>query len=655
MSKKIVIGLSTFLLLILLGTGIVLLTGNKEEKPITNGPSSSPSSQSGVKREAQKVVSVDTLQDQYDAIVVGTDPEGIAAAVSSARNGLKTLLVEPRERSLLGGLMTEGWLNSIDMNWDRTSSTLTGKAQDYFNKGIFSEWYKKTEGHSFDVITAANAFNSLVGAEANIDLYMKASAVEPITETEKQTKRVTGIMVTLEDGSRRQILSPAVIDATQDADVAAAAGAAFTIGREDLGDPQSRMAVTAVFRLKNMDDKAWKLIAKRLNGDGDSNTGVDQMSAWGYGNEMKDYEPLNKERAKMRGLNIGRQLDGTILINALQIFGVDGLSEASRQEGMQIAREEIPHVVEYLRQFEEFKHAEWDAIAPELYVRETRHLVGLYRLSVVDLLENADQWDRIAFGSYPADIQRTSPSDNGAVVVHPVKYAVPFRSIVPADVEGLLVTGRSASYDTLAHGSARVIPTGMAAAQAAGAAVKIARDYGLSFSEMVQSKERIAELQSLLQKQGMELAPYEVEKQPYMKHPAYPGLKAAVYTGIAIGSYGNEAFKLDNPSNAQRMVNQMLHIKRMYKTHFPGNPALAIKGLQEAAKLPLTLQQACLTIASSLDLEGVTEATAQQALQNKDILTKDTLGMIKNHEKLSDGEVYLLIKDTLQAVVGLTL
>lgn len=50
----------------------------------------------------------------------------------------------------------------------------------------------------------------------------------------------------------------------------------------------------------------------------------------------------------MRGLNIGRQLDDTILINALQIFGIDGLIEKSRREGLDIARQEIPHVVDYL-------------------------------------------------------------------------------------------------------------------------------------------------------------------------------------------------------------------------------------------------------------------------------------------------------------------
>lgn len=604
-------------------------------------------------RELKQVVSVEQLQDKYDVIVVGTDPEGISAAVSAARNGAKTLLIENRQREILGGLMTVGWLNSIDMNWDRTSKPLPGQEQDYFNKGIFREWYKKTEGHSFDVTTAANAFYDLVSKESNIDLYMSAQDVKPIV-SEGSAKAVEGITVTKADGSTQDILAKSVIDATQDADIAAAAGVEFTMGREDIGDPNSRMAVTAIFRLKNMDDKAWKLIADRLNGDGDSNTGVSKMSAWGYGKEMSGYLPLDNERTKMRGLNIGRQRDGTILINALHIFNIDGLDPESREEGLELARQEIPNVVEYLKQYKEFENAELDAIAPELYVRETRHMVGLYRLSIIDLLENRDQWDRIAFGSYPADIQRTSPSDDGAIVVHPMKYAVPFRSIVPQDVDGLLVVGRSASYDTLAHGSARVIPTGMAEGQAAGAAAKLAEEHGVTFREMAASKPLIEELQKRLNEQGMELEPYTLEPQPYMKHKNYAGLKAAVYMGLAYGSYGNQAFDLDRASNAQRMVNQMNGARRMFPKQLPGDPYTALKGVEEPAKKPLSLQQACLTIAEAAGLETTREQAINDLL-NKSIITQATVDLVADPEQLTDGEAFMLLKDTIESLTDVQL
>ncbi|GAA0365445.1 hypothetical protein GCM10008968_21590 [Bacillus horti] len=603
------------------------------------------------KQELMEVVSVDTLKENYDAIVVGTDPEGLAAAISAARNGLSTLLIESRERDVLGGLMTVGWLNSIDMNWDRTVSTKLGSEPSYLNKGIFEEWYEQIEGHSFDVTSAANAFYKLVSTEENIDLYMEASAIEPLVHTENNGQVVEGIKVSHSDGTKQSISAPAVIDATQDADIASAAGAAFTIGREDLGDKSSQMAVTAVFRLKNIDDQVWKQVAKRLNGNNDPNTGVDKLSAWGYGKEMADYKSTNPERTKMRGLNIGRQLDETMLINALHIFEVDPLDPDSQKEGLEIAAREADNVVTFLRNFKEFKNIELDSIASELYVRESRHLQGLYRLNIIDLLENRDHWDRIAFGSYPADIQRTSPDDNGAVILNPLKYAVPFRSIVPQEVDGLLVIGRSASFDTLAHGSTRVIPTGMAAGQAAGAAIRVAVDEGVTFSELAESKESIEKLQNMLNEQGMELEEYSLEPQSYMKHKDYPGLRAAVYMGITFGSYNNE-FNLDDISNPQRIVNKLYSIVKLYPEFFQGDPGKSLIAVLKPNEEDLSIEQASYAIAKTIGLEATFEK-AKSLLIERGILNPNTLEGIKNLKRITDGEMYMLLKDAVESQTGI--
>jgi hypothetical protein len=603
------------------------------------------------RQEPKKVESVDKLQDSYDVVVVGTDPEGISAAVSAARNGLKTLLIDSRDREVLGGLMTVGWLNSIDMNWVKPKSNLPGNTQAYLNQGIFTEWYKQIEGHSFDIETAANGFYGLVSSEENIDVFMQSPTIEPIVKQNDKSRVVNGVKVTTKDGKQHHIEAKAVIDATQDADFAAAAGVEFTIGREDLGDIQSAMAVTAVFRLKNIDAKAWELISKRLNEYGNDGTGTDKMSAWGYGTEMKSYVPLNKERAMMRGLNIGRQNDDTILINALHIFGIDGLNPASHKEALDIAQEEIPNVVKYLNTFPEFKNAELDGIASELYVRETRHMKGLYRLSIIDLLENRDQWDRIAFGSYPADIQKTSPADNGAIPVDPWRYAVPFRSIVPQAVDGLLVVGRSASYDTLAHGSARVIPTGMAEGQAAGVAVKLAKDHNVTFHELSESKPLITEMQKQMNDQGMDIKPYTLNQPSFMEHKAYPGLKAAVYMGLAYGSYGNTAFDLDKASNAQRMVNQINNMKRIYAANFTGVPSEALKGVTELANKPLSLQQASFTLVKALGLNTNLDG-AQAELQSKGIISQATVDSIADKQNLTNGDAFMLLKDAVSSIVG---
>ena len=110
----------------------------------------------------------------------------------------------------------------------------------------------------------------------------------------------------------------------------------------------------------------------------------------------------------------------------------------------------------------------------ELYVRESRHIYGEYRLTLADVMENRDHWDVIGYGSYDIDIQSTSVGNPGTIMLSPIQYGVPFRSLVPLKVDGLLVVGRAASFDTIPHGSARVVPLGMAEGEAAGAAVKLA-------------------------------------------------------------------------------------------------------------------------------------------------------------------------------------
>ncbi|WP_079912924.1 FAD-dependent oxidoreductase [Paenibacillus sp. 32352] len=597
----------------------------------------------GVSKALMEVKSTKDIKNSYDVIVVGTDPEGVAAALSAARNGLKTLLVDGKGRTILGGLMTEGWLNSIDMNYDPTKSVL-GK-HDIMNKGIFTEWYGKIEGDSFDITTAANAFYSMVQKESNIDLLMQAKSIEPSVAKTTDKITVTGITVTKADGTSLSIKAKAVIDATQDGDIGDMAGVPFTHGREDLADVKSRMAVTAVFRLTNITPERWKQFAKTIQAEdkGQQKYGINEMSLWGF-DKMQDYPAVNKERVRMRGLNGGRQNDNTMLVNALQIFGVDPFDPKSKQEAQQIAKDELPHVLAYLKKsYPDFEGVELDGIAPELYVRESRHMIGEYRLSIIDLLENRDQWDRIAFGGYPVDIQRTSPADNGAVVIDPDKYAIPFRSIVPLKVDGLLVVGRAASYDTLPHGSARVIPVGMAEGEAAGAAAKLAIEQNMTFRQMSASKETIAKLQDMLNKQGMDLKPYTIKPAPFMENKSYEGLKTAVSLGLATGGYKNE-FNLDSPSNQQRMVNMLNGIRKFKPAVLTGNPAAVIPNEKEPQKQPLSLDIAAGMIASLLKLD-VAQGDAVSALQSKGYLTKQTVDGIAKKQELTNGDTYMLIHD----------
>lgn len=475
----------------------------------------------------------------FPLIVVGGEPEGIAAAVSAARNGVQTLLI--CQENALGGLLTQGRLNFLDMNYGPDKTLLT--------QGIFQEFYK-SQGNAFDIVETEKYFLSLVQKEPNITLLLNTQFLSPLMDGEQ----IVGVRVN-ENSQIKEYYGQRIIDATADADVAAAAGVPFTVGAEDYGQKDRAMGVTLVFSLKGVNwpyvflYNNWnRLISKIKPGWGDPAAGASWKVAWGYGAQALEYTP-HDPGIRLRGPNLARQKNGQVLVNALLIFGVNGLDPQSKAQGIERGKAELSYIVKYMREnFAGFAHAELVDTAPQLYVRETRHIQGEYRLTIDDVLENRDQWDRIAHGSYPVDIQPAGPKDLGNVIGKPAIYSIPFRSLVPLKVNHLLVVGRSASYDSLAAGSARVIPVGMAVGEAGGVAVAYALQQNKDFRELSKSKEAISEIQAQLKKQGAYLTEYTPPRPAVMDHWAYPGLKVMRSLGLAAGGYNND-YRLDEKAN----------------------------------------------------------------------------------------------------------
>ena len=571
-----------------------------------------------------------TVKPRYDVIVAGTDPEGVMAAVSAARNGLSVLLADRREQQVLGGLITLGWLNSLDLN--KVPVFTLRYPYPYLNAGLFHEWYQYVGGTSFDVNRAAAAFHKMVLEEPNIDLLLGARSMEPVVEG----RSVTGMRFVKADGEAVVVRAGAVIDATQDGDIAALAGAPHTFGREDLGDPDVTMAVTLVFKLDGVTDAVWHDM-RHYPG-----AGSDARSIWGYA-EAAEYPSSDPQRVRLRGLNIGRQEDGTALVNAMQIFGVNPLDPASVEEGLAIGRAEAPKIVEWLKErFPPFRNVRFAGTAPELYVRESRHFVTEYVLPIRDLLENRDHWDAIAYGSYEVDVQSTGPNDAGFVLMKPMQYGVPFRSLVPLDVDGLLIVGRSAGFSSLAHGSARVVPLGMATGEAAGAAAAVAGERGMTFRELSRSREAVAELRARLVRQGMRLEMLKFEPQDYLHHPHYEGLVTAVSLLMAKGGYGNDEWALDEPASPLRLFNMIQRLHKRYPDAFPDR--LADRTF--SATPPLSLEQAAMML---LEASGERPAPGQAlpAAVQAGLISQSFADRLQDPASLTNGELYSLIREVM--------
>lgn len=486
-----------------------------------------------------KITNDEQVDSAYDVIVVDGSPEGVTAAVSAARNGMKTLLI--CQDYTLGGLYTLGELNFIDIPETRDGKTLV--------TGIYKEFTETVGGSGFDITLAKNSFYNLVKAEKNITLRVNSVFKEPIMNG----NIIEGVVVE-EEGKRSEYKAPYIIDATPDGDVCAAAGAPYTLYGEDIGEKDRAMGVTLVFRLSGVDwDKVREHVTTPKKGTTTASGGVDNGLAWGYGEEGFAYQPQDSN-LRLRGFNIARQENGDVRINSLIIFDVDALNPESRAEGIKRGKEELQYIVPYLNQVcPGFENAKLVDTAPQLYVRETRHIDCEYMLTIDDVLENRKQKDMIAVTNYPVDVQATKTDRYGIVIGFPDQYTIGYRSLVPLKIDGLLVVGRSAGYRSMAAGSARIVPTGMACAQAAGVAVKVAKDQKVNPRELTHNEKAIVKIQKLLKKQGANLEHSEV-KEEVQSHWAYSGVKVLRSLGIASGGYDNN-YKLDEPIISKRFVN----------------------------------------------------------------------------------------------------
>ena len=549
------------------------------------------------------------VDSDYDIIVVGTDPEGISAALSAARSGMKTLLLS--QDTALGGLYTLGELNFIDVPEGPGDS-------DSLVEGIYKEFSGAVGGSGFDIVQAADTFKSMIDAQDNITLRVNSKFQEPVMDG----SAITGVTVK-EDGKTVTYNAPVVIDATQDGDVAAAAGAPYTYAGEDIGERDREMGVTLVFRLSGVDwDKVVRHLTKeRVKGEvtgSSTSMGAVGNTAWGYSTEGFAYEP-SSDSMRLRGLNMAKQENGDVLINALIIFDVDPLDEKSRAEGIERGQKELEKIVPYLSEkCVGFENAKLAGTAEQLYVRESRHITCDYSLTIDDEMENRDQEDGIAVTSYPVDIQATKTQTYGTVVGWPNAYAIPYRSLLPQKVEGLMVVGRSAGYTSVAAGSARIVPTGMACGEAAGLAAKVAKDHGMTVRELSKDEAAVKELRERLKAQGVNLT-LDAQQPEVMSHWAYEGVKVFRSMGILDGGYDNN-YRLDEAVSNNRYQN--LINNSVKKAGFSLKEKVVVNDNPPARQIIGTMARTCIEIEGAEKLAD-DNSVYLQALKDRKILNDE--------------------------------
>lgn len=429
-------------------------------------------------------------EDRFDVVVIGGGISGAVAAIAAARTGSRTALIE--QNAFLGGTsVSAGGMPLLGFHNKERQFVVRGiglEIVQHLQKiGAASEFYFDPIVSSFVVINGhwLKVLLMELMVKNGVSLYLKSTAVG----TYKNGKRLTAINAVTRGGVVR-VEGKAFVDATDAADVAVQTGVRYIKGR--LPDGQTQVASFCI-RVGNLDFT--KLIAYlEQHPDQIRPFPLPKETLAELLNHMRLGRPFITggmselvARAVRDGVKFPRDIvvgvwfpsAGEAFIVASRVEDVDPTDPwryaKAEMEGQLQIKEIMAFIRNYLPGGENARLLE---ISHQIGVRETRHIIGYYLLTLEDLMNGKQFADRIALGAYHVDIH---PPDNRGLASfrQPPTYSIPYRSLLPVDVDGLLVAGRCISATHEAQASTRVIPICMAIGHAAGVAASLAASLGI--------------------------------------------------------------------------------------------------------------------------------------------------------------------------------
>jgi len=388
--------------------------------------------------------------EHCDVLVAGGGIAGINAAITAARAGAETVLLE--RYGFFGGAITT-WGNicfCADTNGvGEVFYELIGEMEQIgaidayvpFNPELILSWNYHTNWHdSLARLYDPNALRiiaaQMVRREPNLRVLLHTRVVDVIT----QDNNIDAVL--FHNVSGLQAIKPGVVvDCTGDAHLVGAAGLSCVENRENDGRP-----VPMALRISLRDT------GKKVE---------PALPAWG-----KKYD---KEAETLTVFT--RNQNGRILFRS-NVVGYNPLQADELTQAEISCQTNVLNIVNYLQRHG-YENCELDSISIELGIRIGRRIIGRHTLNNDDVLNAATFDDAIACGT--ANLSSFLDVDSiakGHEQTHkPIKpYHIPYRCLFPVDSKNVLTAGRSISADWWPLSSARMAPTCAMTGQAAGLA-----------------------------------------------------------------------------------------------------------------------------------------------------------------------------------------
>ncbi len=431
---------------------------------------------------------------RVDVLVIGGGAGGTTAGIQSARLGARTLIVE--ELDWLGGMLTSAGVSAIDGN-NKLPGGLWGEFRDSLAlryggvDKLKTGWVSNT---LFEPSVGAQVLTNMCRKENDLNVWMHTKFVSAMKDR-------TGWIVKLGQGNHiSQIKTNILIDATELGDVAKACSVKYDVGMDSRAESDESIAPESANNI--VQDLTYVMILKDYGTDADKTI-----------EKPKNYDPSHfycacktEKCTNPKGehplwdckkmLHYGKLPNNKYMINWPfegndYYVNVIEMSDEERAQALQKAKDFSLSFLYYIQHDLGYKnlgladdeYPTSDKLPFIPYYRESRRIHGLVRFNSNHVTKPYDQPEKlyrtgIAVGDYPIDHHHTRyPQWDELPDLHffPVpSYSLPLGTIIPKDVENLIVAEKSISVSNIINGTTRLQPVVLQIGQASGALAALA-------------------------------------------------------------------------------------------------------------------------------------------------------------------------------------